>query len=229
VVAAAGDSGATNPSNYPLDTTYWPTHNVSWPASDPDALAVGGTVLTLGNGYHDDAYNSETAWSSPEAGATGGGLSALFAEPDYQKTIPNQALLQGKRGVPDVSFPATNLLIYDNDPDGALVKANSQWSHWDLTQSTTVAASAWAGLIAIANQMRGQPLGLIQPALYRLQGQGMHDITTGNNTYEDVQGYPALKGFDLVSGWGTPFAQNFIPALIQANDDSCSTQQAECS
>ena len=231
VVAAVGDSGATNPSDYPQDQMYWPTHNVSWPASDPDVLAVGGTVLTLGNDYHDDAYNGETAWTSPEAGATGGGLSTIFAEPDYQKSIPNQALFQGKRGVPDVTFPATNLLIYNTDQDGALIKANPQWSHWDLAESTTVATSAWAGLIAIANQIHGLPLGLIQPALYRLQGQGLHDITSGNNTYENVPGYQAQRGFDLVSGWGTPFAQNFIPALLQANDDiiaDCGTQQSQC-
>jgi subtilase family serine protease len=237
VVAGAGDSGATNPNDYPESSSYWTIHNVSWPASDPDALAVGGTTLRLGNAYYDDAYDGETAWGSPESGSTGGGLSIFFDEPDYQKLVPNQKLFQdklgmGKRAVPDVAFPATNLLVYDSGQDGALIKANPQWSHWDVAQGTSIAAAAWAGLIAIANQLNALPLGLVQPALYRLQGQGLHDITSGNNTYQSVSGYQAQKGFDLVSGWGTPFAQTFVPALLQASDDvpsDCGEHQSQCS
>ncbi|HEU5368602.1 MAG TPA: S8 family serine peptidase, partial [Ktedonobacterales bacterium] len=178
VVAAAGDSGATNLNDYPQANVYWPQENVSWPASDPDALAVGGTVLAQSDDYDSDAYSGETAWSSSDAGATGGGLSAIFAEPEYQQTISDQTLFQGKRGVPDVSFPATNMLVYNSGQDGALMKANPQWQHWDVAEGTSIAASSWAGLIALANQMHGQPLGLLQPALYRLHGQGMHDITS---------------------------------------------------
>ncbi|HLV98189.1 MAG TPA: hypothetical protein VKT82_05875 [Ktedonobacterales bacterium] len=231
VLAAAGDSGATNPGNTAKSTPYWPMANVAWPASDPDALAVGGTVLTLDNGYYDDAYVGETAWGSPNAGATSGGLSDVFAEPDYQKLVADQTLFQGKRGVPDVSFPAANLLSYNSSEDGALIKANPQWKHWDVAEGTGLAAAAWAGLIAIANQMHGQSLGLIQPALYSLGGAGMHDITTGNNSYANVQGYQAQKGYDLVTGWGTPIAKDFLPALLHATDHpapDCDPQQDAC-
>ncbi len=231
VVAAAGDSGATNLSGYPQANVYWPQENISWPASDPDALAVGGTVLSQSDDYDSDAYAGETAWSSSDDGATGGGLSVVFAEPAYQQTISDQTIFQGKRGIPDVSFPATNMLIYNSSQDGALTKANPQWQHWDVAEGTSIAASSWAGLIAIANQMHGQPLGLIQPALYRLHGQGMHDITSGNNTYANVPGYQAQEGYDLVTGWGTPAAEQFLPALLQANDDSganCGAPQSEC-
>jgi hypothetical protein len=216
VVAAAGDSGATNPSSAAQAGVYWPLENVSWPASDPDALAVGGTVLAQNADYDSDAYVGETAWGSSDAGATGGGLSAVFAEPEYQQTVPDQTIFQGKRGVPDVTFPATNMLIYNSSQDGALTKANSQWQHWDVAEGTSIAASCWAGLIALANQMHGQPLGLIQPALYSLQGQGLHDITTGNNSFANVSGEQAQKGYDLVTGWGTPNANQFLPALLQA-------------
>jgi hypothetical protein len=218
VLAATGDTGATNPGNSAKSTPYWPMANVTWPASDPDTLAVGGTVLTLDNGYHDDAYVVETAWDSPNAGTTSGGLSAVFTEPDYQKLVPDQTLFQGKRGVPDVTFPATNLLTYNSTEDGDLIKANPQWKHWGVAEGTGIAAAAWAGLIAIANQMRGQPLGFIQPALYSLQGQGMHDITSGDNSYANVKGYQARKGYDLVTGWGTPIAKEFLPALLHASD-----------
>jgi hypothetical protein len=75
-------------------------------------------------------------------------------------------------------------------------------------------------LVALANQVRGQPLGLIQPALYALQGKGMHDITTGTNSFDGVMGYQAQQGFDLASGWGTPIADQFIPDLVQAAEQS---------
>jgi subtilase family serine protease len=231
VVAAAGDNGATNPGVSVKSTPYWTMPNVAWPASDPDALAVGGTVLTLDNGYYDDAYVGETAWNSATGGATSGGLSAVFAEPDYQKLVPDQALFQGKRAVPDVTFPAANLLAYNSTETGNLVKANPQWTHWDVAEGTGLAAAAWAGLIAIANQMHGQPLGLIQPALYSLGGKGMHDITSGSNTYANVQGYQAQPGYDLVTGWGTPIARDVLPALARATDhptSGCDPDPGSC-
>src|SRR5262249_8830620 len=150
-------------------------------------------------------------------GATGGGRSAVFAEPDYQKQLPNQALLQGQRGVPDVAFPADGFLIYNSSITAlGLGKIKSEWKHWQIVGGTSASAPCWAGLLAIANQMHGKPLGLIQTTLYTLQGKGMHDITTGDNSLHGVKGYQAQKGFDLVSGWGTPIADEFLLALVQA-------------
>jgi subtilase family serine protease len=213
VLASAGDDGATNHDDPSNANAYWNRPNVSWPASDPDVLAVGGTKLTLNAS---GSYKSETVWNEAGFGATGGGLSTIFAEPAYQKTVPDQALFHGKRGLPDVAFPADNFLIYDAPSPGVLNQINPRWQHWDIVGGTSVSAPSWAGLIAIANQMRGQPIGLIQPALYSLHGKGMHDITTGSNSFHQVTGYQAQQGFDLASGWGTPIADQFIPALVQA-------------
>ena len=62
---------------------------------------------------------------------------------------------------------------------------------------------------AVANG--NPPLGFINPILYPLAlGSGyaseFHDITSGNN------GYPAVAGYDMVTGWGSPIG----PALINA-------------
>src|SRR5579871_6155444 len=106
--------------------------------------------------------------------------------------------------------------------DGSIVMSQcfpSRWKHWDITGGTSIATPCWAGLIAIANQMRGKPVGFIQPALYRLRGKGMHDITSGNNSYGGVTGYSAQPGYDLASGWGTPIANQFVPDLIEALDN----------
>jgi Subtilase family len=228
ILASSGDSGVTNPDGG-SPTSVWNRPNVNWPASDPDVLAVGGTQLVL----QDDGggYGSEAVWNVNN-GATGGGLSDVFPEPDYQKVVPDQTIFQGKRGIPDVAFPAAvNYELYGSFLNGQLGLSNTRWTHWDVIGGTSASAPCWAGLIAIANQMRGEPLGLIQPALYRLQGQAMHDITSGDNSMGGVQGYQAQIGYDLVSGWGTPIADHFLPDLIQATDHTgvgCPNPKIQC-
>lgn len=232
VLASSGDSGATNGKDMNNPNLFWNTPNVSWPASDPYVLAVGGTTLTVQD--ETGTYGSERVWNDGRGGgATGGGLSVLYGEPDYQEKLQDQSLFKGRRGLPDVSFPAeSNYLIYLSGLSlpGDLGQVNSKWNGWSLIGGTSASAPCWAGLIALANQMAGQPLGFIQPALYSLQGQAMHDITTGDNNfeipvefgpggsvkkYETVQGYPAQPGYDLVTGWGTPIADQLLPTLIE--------------
>jgi subtilase family serine protease len=81
VVVASGDYGAIgNGSSRPLK-------EVSVPASDPWALAAGGTTLTANPVT--GAYLSETAWNvqSGSPDASGGGFSRLFARPTYQNGV----------------------------------------------------------------------------------------------------------------------------------------------
>ncbi|HEY7349544.1 MAG TPA: S53 family peptidase [Ktedonobacterales bacterium] len=216
VLASSGDDGATNFNSFSNPSSVWDHPNISWPASDPAVLAVGGTSLALADA--NGLYGSETVWNAG-GGSTGGGLSAVFQEPDYQHAIPDQTVLHGKRGIPDISFPAAvNYALYGSFLIGELGAHRSQWSHWDIIGGTSASAPCWAGLIAIANQMRGKPLGLVQPALYSLIGREMHDIITGDNSLHGVTGYQARPGYDLASGWGTPIADTFLPALIQAAD-----------
>ncbi len=217
VLASAGDQGATNPNDFTKPDSYWNRPNIGWPASDPYVLAVGGTSLTIADATGD--YSEETVWNDAGFAATGGGLSSVFPEPAYQKQLPDQAIFHGKRGIPDVAFPAEEFVMYTSLLSGFIGKAISQFKHWDLAGGTSLSAPCWAGIIAIADQVHQQPLGFIQPALYWLNGQGMHDITTGNNSFANVQGYQAQSGYDLASGWGTPIADEFIPALLQATLD----------
>jgi subtilase family serine protease len=89
---------------------------------------------------------------------------------------------------------------------------------------TSAAAPFWAGLIALADQEAGHPLGFVNPAIYRIaQGplyhKAFHDITTGNNTVSlngvTITGYEAGSDWDPVTGWGTPDAQVLIPLLVR--------------
>jgi subtilase family serine protease len=218
VMASTGDTGATNGDSNSDPSQLWNKPNISWPASDPYVLAVGGTTLTL----KDDSgtYGNEVVWNDPATGgAGGGGISAIYDEPAYQKTVANQAMFQGKRGIPDVAFPAdVNYSLYVTLSPGDVDAA--RFPHWTLIGGTSASSPCWAGIIAIADQMSvqmdGQPLGFIHPALYSLQGKGLHDIIQGDNSFSGVQGYPAQQGYDLASGWGTPIADQFIPALVQA-------------
>ena len=121
------------------------------------------------------------------------------------------------RGVPDVAT--------DADPRTGMALAASEghgkYLFWSAG-GTSAAGPLWAGLIALADQYAGHPLGFVNPAIYRM-GRGtsyhraFHDITTGNNTvtlpHQTITGYQASLGWDPVTGWGSPNAQALIPLL----------------
>jgi hypothetical protein len=228
VLAATGDTGPTSENDYTKTDSYWNQPNVQWPADDPYVLAVGGTSLTIADA--NGTYDGESVWGDKYA-ATGGGISSIFAEPAYQKLVPNQKMFQGKRGLPDVAFPAGEFVLYNSISSGYIGTTDPQFKHWDVAGGTSLSTPCWAGIIAIADQMNRQPLGLIQPALYWMSGQGMHDITIGDNSFANVLGYQAQPGYDLASGWGTPIADEFIPALLQATLDispGCRQYHRQC-
>ena len=81
--------------------------------------------------------------------------------------------------------------------------------------------------MAIADQYAHQRLGLINPALYRLEqahAPGIVNVTKGSNTVSvayhgqiiTLQGYRARPGYDLVTGIGTINAALFVPELASA-------------
>jgi subtilase family serine protease len=97
--------------------------------------------------------------------------------------------------------------------------------NWSLTGGTSASTPLWAGMIAVADQVAGHPLGFINPGIYKLAtsssyAQDFHDITVGNNTVDvngtRVQGYLAVAGWDAVTGWGAPNAQKLLPDLVAA-------------
>lgn len=215
VLSGTGDSGATDcaviscviPGEGPDPSKLATTPTVNFPASSPWVVAVGGTSLVRSGQTF-----TETAWQG-----SGGGVSKFFARPDYQQGLPAavQTTLNGKRGLPDIAAnadPSTSMAYYF---DG----------QWVQIGGTSAATPLCAGIIAIANQVAGHPLGQINPALYKLgasatAAQDFRDITSGDNSNpqapQPVQGFPAVAGWDPVTGWGTPQADHFIPDLIAA-------------
>jgi subtilase family serine protease len=211
VLASAGDSGSANLGTN--GTAYYPFPTVIFPASSPLVTAVGGTSLyadTNGN------YQSETVWNN-SSGAGGGGVSQYFSQPLYQRLLLNsvQKKLGNHRGIPDVAYnadPTTGILVYAGFLPGAV--------GYYLTGGTSQGSPQWAGIIADANQLAGQPLGFLNLKLYSLgalvgQFQSFHDITIGNNGFAGVPGYTATTGWDLASGWGTPNLGKLVGELAK--------------
>ncbi|NMP22524.1 S53 family peptidase [Sulfobacillus harzensis] len=193
---ASGDQGA-----YGLHGMGWPIPHVDAPANCPHAVAVGGTHLVLNaNG----SIQSETGWTDTNNnGASGGGISQVFAVPSYQSglSLPVKAGDKPGRGVPDVAANA------DPDTGYAVVFQGSP----TVIGGTSAACPLWAALAACINQARTLnrkgPLGFANPDLYNLGGtSAFHDITSGNNSYNMVEGYQCGPGWDAVTGWGSPEA-----------------------
>ncbi|MEY9854906.1 subtilase family serine protease [Catenulispora sp. GAS73] len=230
-LSSSGDNGTANNAKTPIKNPAALDYpSVGWPASDPLVTAVGGTYLCT------DAATGTTVDSTSPGGLcgkfpgqrdvgwtfSGGGYSSIFARPSYQDTLPTGSTPIGTmRGVPDIAYQAsagTGVLIYDTAPGdngGSDVNDGS----WFVIGGTSSSCPQWAGLVAIADQMAGHDLGLIQPKLYSLAsgaGYGTYffDVTTGNNTASPtVPGYPATTGWDPVTGLGTPDAAKLVPAL----------------
>ena len=186
VVAAAGDNGVTDGATDGL-------RHVDFPASSPWVLSVGATTLKSKDG----TIEWETVWRSHES-ATGGGVSNIFARPDWQSAVAVSNLDNGKpgRGIPDVSA--------SGDPGlGLSLIIHGEAS---VVGGTSVAAPLWAGLIARIDQALGYNVGFLNPVLYQGGGSAgaFHNIPIGDNSVGRIAGYKAGPGWSAVSGWGSP-------------------------
>jgi subtilase family serine protease len=189
---AAGDSGNWKTSTYPSE--------------DQHVICVGGTDLsTSGAG---GAWSSESTW------VDGGG--GFYAKDDI--LIPAYQQLSGV-----ITSANKGSTTYRNGPD---VSANANFTFYVCADQTTCtaneyggtsfAAPMWAGYLALANQQAATngdaAPGFINPTIYPLGlGSGysadFHDITSGSN------GFSAVTGYDLATGWGSPNGSGLINAL----------------
>jgi subtilase family serine protease len=182
-IASAGDTAAA----------------IEYPAASPYVLSIGGTSLTLTTG---NAYSSETAWAD-----SGGGVSTNEKLPGYQSSY---GISNSGRSIPDVAWdadPNTGVYVYDSYVFGG--------GGWYEVGGTSVGAPSWAGLIALADQNATTPLTTdsltsrieYTAATGTVYASNYHDITSGSN------GHAAGTGYDLVTGVGSPQANNLVPYL----------------
>jgi subtilase family serine protease len=224
VLASAGDTGATNYANV-AGTLYYTFPVVGWPASDPLVTGVGGTQLHLNSvgqrtapdRVWNDTYNTalqEVFFGNPGPNplAGSGGNSSIFSRPAHQNLVAN--VVGDARGVPDISMSAAC---------SGLVLAYQGYAPnpgWYVDCGTSEASPLFAGVVALADQAAGHPLGLINPALYALKTEhapGLVPVTIGNGTSYTVQGYSASPGYNMAVGVGTVNAALFVPELAYAS------------
>jgi subtilase family serine protease len=224
VLGSSGDAGATD---FQLNLQDLFTHRVnSWPSSDPLVTSIGGTQLHLdadGNRIApDNVWNDQALFNT--AAAAGGGVSAIFGRPGFQHGV--RSIVGAHRGTPDISMSAAV-------DGGVLVRIGFSGGDgitpgYFIFGGTSESSPEFAGVIAIANQLAHKRLGLINQTLYRLgagNAPGIVDVTHGDNTVTftqggqtfTVQGFDAVKGYDLASGWGTVDAAKLVPELARGH------------
>jgi subtilase family serine protease len=252
VLGSSGDDGSAGflkqdllPNSH--KNSLIPVPTVEWPASDPLVTGVGGTYLCTDATATQNQPRTVDSASPPvncqsnpgqaEVGwiDAGGGFSNIFARPDFQNTLPagSTAIPSSQRGVPDIGLQAsarTGALVYltlPPDGDSGLIcpDGNPCSTGWYDIGGTSLSCPQWAGIVALADQVNGGGLGLINPALYKIASNpaqyasDFYDVTVGNNgaLAPTIPGYSASPGWDPVTGLGTPNAANLVPDLVAAS------------
>jgi subtilase family serine protease len=227
---------------------------------DPFTVLVGGTSLALGS-HRQRLF--ETGWSTGfyvplngkwfllgEDGASSGGPSLIWAQPQYQHGVVPKALATAPgdrpglvRSEPDISADAdlftgfaTGLLKFPKNKPPKFFKIP--------VGGTSMSSPLVAGMIADAQQGQPNAFGFTDPVLYRLSGtSAVRDVLPSNSgtpgmfravactvdfcgappaliTFDDqtptmfgYTGQVTIKGYDNMTGIGTPNGQSFITAL----------------
>ena len=156
-------------------------YGVSFPASSPHVIAVGGTTLrestTAARGW------TETAWRG-----AGSGCSAVYPKPAWQ-TDP-KCIRRTIADVSAVSDPATGVAVYA--PTGSRTAA------WQVYGGTSVAAP----IIGAIYGVKGGPV--VDGSLYANR-TSLFDIVSGTNGSCGVAYLcKAVVGYDGPTGLGTP-------------------------
>jgi subtilase family serine protease len=186
---ASGDSATYLTDHIPL--------TVSVPADLPYATGVGGVSLALNS---DNSIAFQTGWESQVSvlvdagviydpprplnfygfdGGAGGGPSAFFAKPSFQKGVPGKY-----RQVPDVSWladPFTGGVVLISEPTQLPEQI------WYAVGGTSLSTPMFSALWAIASQKAGTALGQAAPYLYSMPSTTITDIV------------PYLPGHDVTA------------------------------
>lgn len=223
VVGSTGDYGVAGNNNECIST--WEAGNIFNPLSltnCPYVLAVGSTQLAPGD--HDGSEGYEIALNTAPY-SSGGGFSNIYSAPVWQKSAieayfnDNNDGVAGEplylyyniskgdrigldgglfnidgRGFPDISANGANFVTVDEDDV-------------HTTSAKSGSAPLIGAIITRINEARlnanMSTVGFINPAIYA-NTSIFNDITVGNSTGCQTSGFAASKGWDPVTGLGTP-------------------------
>jgi kumamolisin len=165
ITAATGDTGASNGL---------PGLNTDFPSSSPNVIACGGTTLVCPTRSYAGAGTRETTWPG-----TGGGISATFAKPAFQRSVPGT-----KRNTPDIAMNA--------DPKtGVMFIVKGKTVVYGGTSIVSPAMAAYIGCLSVSAP------GFVATKLYN-NPTYFYDVIIGNNG-----GYSAKVGYDNCTGLGS--------------------------
>jgi hypothetical protein len=200
VMFASGDCGPTDPPVLSDTGQCTPPIGVTagHPVDSPWVTAVGGTIPNAGLATAAGRTAPDALWTArtSHSDAEGAGVSTVYPKPSWQEGNPVLSGVTG-RAYPDISM--------------------------DATDGTSQASPTFAGILALATQLRGADLGPVNPALAALgplgPAAGIVDVPAGfTNSAFGVTGFSTAAGYDIASGWGTIFAPAFAPALVAQID-----------
>ncbi|HEU5417974.1 MAG TPA: S53 family peptidase [Streptosporangiaceae bacterium] len=196
VTFASGDCGPTDPPVLGDTGQCTPPIGVTagHPVDSPWVTAVGGTIPDAGLATPAGRTAPDALWTArtSHSDAEGAGVSTVYPKPWWQRGNPALSGVTG-RAYPDISM--------------------------DASDGTSQASPTFAGILALATQLRGRDLGPVNPALAALgprgTAAGIVDVPAGyTNSAFGVTGFSTAAGYDLASGWGTIDAPAFVPALV---------------
>lgn len=197
VLFASGDSGAAGSSGECKHNQYVP----QWPAASPYVTSVGATTdddkaaASFSSGGFSNRYG-QTTWQS----------SAVDTYLQNSNVPDSKYFNSSGRGFPDISAAGTGFTVVANRIPAPGVSG------------TSCSSPTAAGVFALINDyllQNGKPtLGFLNPFLYKA-ADALNDVSEGSNegcgAYTD--GFPAVKGWDAVTGLGTPNYIKLIAAL----------------
>jgi len=174
----------------------------TFPAASPWVTGVGGTSWPVNP-------KQPVGWSG-----SGSGFSWRFAMPQYQRKAVQGYLAKASSmsGFPPAGkFNATNRAY----PDISALAQGCPMVFMGRTVTaggTSASAPAVAGIVSLLNDVRLtkglKPLGFINPRLYQIAeqhpGEAFYDVTVGNSKTSCSTGFPAIEGWDPVTGLGSP-------------------------
>ncbi|MGA2350787.1 MAG: S53 family peptidase [Terracidiphilus sp.] len=218
-------------------------------ASNPSAYwsSSNGTNLLSALGYiPEGAWNEPlTSSSSPQAAASGGGVSVDIATPSWQTGTGVPGARSG-RYTPDVAFSSSGhdgyFACFAAAGNSCVAGSNGSYS-FEYFFGTSAAAPSMAGIAALLNQKQGTAQGNLNPQLYSLAERvpaAFHDVTAAssgvaacdintpsmcNNSIPSSSGltggqagYLVANGYDEVTGLGSLDVQAFIDNYLPFGD-----------
>lgn len=207
VLVASGDNGSGGAWRENCHGKFQP----SFPSTVPWITAVGGTSVGQSwPGRH--AGFTHARYEEVAHAQSSGGFSAFFKRPPYQRRavaaylrlndptgkrrLPPTSEFHGAgRGYPDVAAMYQTYAIACGGRDVTI-------------SGTSASTPVVAAIVSLLNDVRRTtgkpPLGFLNPLLYK-HPEALNDVVRGSNEGCDgMGGFPAARGWDAVSGLGSP-------------------------